>query len=153
MSSTASPTSARAVRVPSAAIAGRIALVLVAVAQAEVGIWGIVAPHSFFKDFPGSGHHWVSALGTYNEHLIRDYAAAELGLAVLLLCAAVWFERRLVLIAGAAFLAATLPHFGYHLTTTGSFSTTDNELSLGAFAVEILLVILAMTTALRRRSD
>ena len=49
---------------------------------------------------------WISALGTYNEHLIRDYAAAELGFAVLLVAAAVWFEQRLVLVAGAAFLAA-----------------------------------------------
>ncbi len=131
------------------ALFGRVALVLVALPQLEIGIWGVLAPHSFFRDFPGAGHHWVSELGIYNEHLVRDYAAAELGFGVLMLAAAIWFERRLVLIAGAAFLAATLPHFAYHLTTTESFSTADNAASLGSFAVEIVLVVAAMVAATR----
>lgn len=128
----------------------RAALVLVALAQAEIGLWGLIAPHSFFRQFPGGGHHWVSGLGTYNQHLVRDYAAAELGFAVLLLGAAIWFERRLVLVAGVAFLAATIPHFVYHLTTTDSLSTEDNLASLGAFALELIAVCLAMLIAWRQ---
>jgi hypothetical protein len=130
-------------------LAPRLALGLVALAQLELAVWGLVSPHSFFEDFPGAGHHWVSALGHYNQHLIRDYAAAELGFAVLLLSAAVWFERRLVLVAGTAFLAATVPHFAYHLTTTGSLSTADNVGSLGAFVLELVLVAGAMLVAAR----
>jgi hypothetical protein len=53
------------------ALLPRAGLVLVAAAQAEVGIWGLVAPRSFFGNVPGAGHHWVAALGTYNEHLVR----------------------------------------------------------------------------------
>jgi len=124
----------------------RGALVVVGVAQAYTGVWGLLAPKSFFDDFPGAGHHWVAALGTYNQHLVRDYAAAELGLAVLLLAAAIWFTPHVVLIAGGSFLAATVPHFLYHLTTTGSFTSVDNEASLGSFGVEIVLVALAMFT-------
>lgn len=131
------------------ATAARIGVGIVAAAQAEVGVWGELAPHSFFARFPGAGHHWVRELGTYNEHLVRDYAACELGLAVLLACAVVWWERRLMLIAGAAFLAATVPHMAYHLTTTKSFSSTDNAASLGAFAIEIAIVLLAMALAAR----
>ncbi|MGI8902084.1 MAG: hypothetical protein ACR2IP_00120 [Solirubrobacteraceae bacterium] len=130
---------------PRRAQALRGGLALVAAAQADTGIWGLLAPRSFFRDFPGAGHHWVAGLGPYNEHLIRDYAATELGFAVLLLGAAIWFERRLVLVAGIAFLAATLPHFAYHLTTTDSLSTTDNAASLGAFG----LVALAMLGVMR----
>jgi len=118
----------------------RGALLLAAAAQAEIGIWGLIAPHSFFATYPGLGHHWVSALGAYNEHLLRDYAAAELGFAVLLVAAAIWFERRLVLVAAVAFLAATLPHLAYHLTTTGNFSSADNLGSLGGFVIELVLV-------------
>ena len=62
-------------------------------------------------------------------------------------CAFLWFARRLVLVVGVAFLAATVPHFAYHLTTTGNFSTVDNELSLGGFIVEIGLVAAAMMVA------
>jgi hypothetical protein len=122
----------------------RVGLALVAAAQAEVGIWGLVSPHAFFTGFPGGGHHWVSAIGPYNEHLIRDYAASELGLALLVAAMALWFERRLVLVGGAAFLLATVPHFVYHLTTTDSLSTADNAASLGAFALELLVVAIAM---------
>ena len=127
----------------------RIGLVLVGLAQAEVAVWGLVAPHSFFRGFPGAGHSWVAALGPYNEHLLRDYAATELGLAVLMIGAAVWFSRRVVLLAGAAFLAATVPHFAYHLTTTGSFSTADDLGSLGGFVLELVLVMVAMVIASR----
>jgi alkylhydroperoxidase family enzyme len=31
-------------------------------------------------------------MGPYDEHLVRDFAAMELGMAVLLACAAIWFE-------------------------------------------------------------
>jgi hypothetical protein len=127
----------------------RSALVLVALAQLAIGVWGVASPHSFFTTFPGFGHHWVASLGTYNEHLVRDYAGAELGLGVLLLAAAIWFEQRVVLIAGTAFLFATVPHFIYHLTTTDSMSTADNAASLAGFAIEIVLVATAMAVVSR----
>lgn len=123
---------------------------LAAIPQAEIGIWGLAAPHSFYRSFPGGGRHWVSSLGVYNEHLVRDYAAAELGFAVLLLAAAIHFGRALVLAAGAAFLAATLPHFAYHLTTTEHMSTGDNIGSLGGFVFEMVLTLAAMGVAASR---
>jgi hypothetical protein len=67
-------------------------------------------------------------------------------LAVLLAAAAIWFERRLVLVASAAFATATIPHLAYHLTTTGSLSTLDNVASVGAFVVELVLVLAAAIT-------
>lgn len=137
--------------VPPRHLPARLGLGLVAAGQAEIAIWGLVAPRSFFDGYPGGGHHWVSALGAYNEHLVRDFAASELGFALLLAIAAIVFERRLVLIAGAVFLIATLPHFAYHLTTTGSFSTADNIGSLGGFVLELVLVVLAMLTVIRSR--
>ena len=131
----------------------RTALALVAAGQAEVGLWALVAPHSFFERFPGFGHHWVAPLGAYNEHLLRDYAAAELGFAVLLACTAIWFERRLVLVAGAAFLAATVPHLAYHLTTTAHLAAGDNVASLASFALEIAVVIAAMVASTVRPTE
>jgi hypothetical protein len=127
----------------------RAGLILVALGQLVVGVWGEGAPRSFFDTFPGSGHHWLVHLGPYNEHLVRDYAAAELGLGVLLIGAAVWFFRRPVLIAATAFLFATFPHFLYHLTTTDRMSATDNVASLTAFALEIAVVLAAMATVSR----
>ena len=51
---------------------------------------------------------------------------------------------------GVAFLAATLPHFAYHLTTTGNFSAADNPGSLGGLVVELALLSGATLVALRR---
>jgi hypothetical protein len=143
--------SASALRARGAALASqprwaiaRAALVLVGLGQAEVGVWGTLSPHGFYASFPGFGHHWVSAMGPYDEHLVRDYAASELGFAVLLICGAVWFARRVVLIAGAAFIAATVPHFLYHLTTTSMMSSTDDIASLGSFALELAAVAAVM---------
>jgi hypothetical protein len=126
----------------------RVGLTLVAAANLEVGLWGEISPRGFYGNFPAPGHHWVAALGPYNEHLVRDYAAAEIGFAVLLACMTIWFaERRLVLAGGLAFLAANLPHFAYHVTTAGSFKTADNVASLGSFVVEMLVVAAAMRIA------
>ena len=130
---------------------GRALLVAVAAAQAEVGVWGEAAPRSFYDNFPGFGRHWVAPIGAYDEHLVRDYASAEIGLAVLLACAAIWFTRRVVLIAGAAFLAGTLPHFIFHLTTTDDLPTLDNVLSLGGFGVETVAVAVAMAIVIGQR--
>jgi hypothetical protein len=131
--------------------APRVALVLVAAAQAEIAVWGLLAPRSLYDQYPGAGHHWISALGPYNEHLVRDFAAAELGLALLLACAAVWLERRLVLVAAATFFAATVPHFAYHLTTTDRLSATDDVTSLGGFVLELALVAGAAIAVGRQR--
>ncbi len=133
---------------PDVRAVARALLALVAAAQAEIGVWAEIAPRSFYKNFPGFGRHWVSPLGPFNEHLLRDYAAAELGFAVLLFGAAIWFSRPLVLVAGAAFLAATLPHFAYHAFTTDKLPAIDNALSLGAFVVEMVLVGIAMLVAI-----
>jgi hypothetical protein len=131
------------------ALAPRLAVAVVGLAQAEVGAWATAAPRSFFGSFPGAGHHWVAALGPYNEHLVRDYGASELGFAVLLLAAAWLFGRTLVLAAGAAFLVGNVPHFIYHLTTTGSFSTADNIGSLGSFVLELGVIAMVMAAAWR----
>lgn len=130
--------------------AARVALALVGLIQGEVGVWGEVSPHAFYTSFPGFGHHWVAPMGAYDEHLIRDYAACELGFAALMVCAAIWFTRQVVLIAGAALLTGTLPHFIYHLTTTAMLSTSDNLASLGSFVIEMALVAAAMAVAWTR---
>jgi hypothetical protein len=58
-------------------------------------MWTLLVPHSFYDDFPLPGRDWVSTLGPYNEHFVRDVGALNLALGVLLASAAVLLERRL----------------------------------------------------------
>jgi hypothetical protein len=106
-----------------------------------IAAWSLTSPHGFYRDFPGLGRHWVSALPPFNEHLLRDFGAASVTIALVLLGAALFCERRLVQVAVVAFFLGTLPHFIYHLTTTDHYSTSDNIWSLGGFAVELVIAI------------
>ena len=117
----------------------RAALVYLAVTTGWLAIWILIAPKGFYDSFPGGSTHWVSALPPYNEHLERDFGAAALGLTVLSSLAALWMERRLIQAAGLSLLAAGLPHFVYHLTTTGHYSTADNVGSLFGLTLDVLL--------------
>ncbi len=119
----------------------RAGLVLLALPSAVIAAWSLVAPRSFYDDFPGGGRHWVSALPPYNEHLVRDFGAASLAIVVFLIAAAILLERRIVQVALIAFIAYSIPHFVYHLTTTGHYSSSDNVASLGGFVVTMALAI------------
>lgn len=125
----------------------RALLVYEAVTIGVVSLWILIAPRGFYDDFPVGASAWVSALPPFNEHLIRDFGSAGLGLAVLAGLAALWMDRRLVWAAAIAVLAGSLPHTIYHFTTTGSYGTGDNVASLGGLVVQtvIPLAILYMT--------
>ena len=133
----------------------RAGLVLLALPSAVIAGWGLIAPRAFYDSFPGAGRHWVSALPPYNEHLLRDFAAASLAITVFLVGAAIVLERRTIQIALIAFLAYSVPHFAYHLTTTDHYSTGDNLASLGGFAVEVILALalLFLTREIVRASE
>ncbi len=104
----------------------RIGLALLAATSLSAGIWALSLPHAFFNDFPVPGTSWVSALGPYNEHLVRDYAALNLALGVLLVFAAVSLEGGLVRASLVAWLVYATPHFVFQLTQVHAFAPLDN---------------------------
>jgi uncharacterized membrane protein len=128
----------------------RFGLIYMAVALGLVAAWILIAPKHFYDEFPGPSQ-WVSALPPYNEHLIRDFGSAGLGLAVLAGLAAVWMQRRLVQAAAIALLIGSLPHAIYHSTTTEAYSTADNVLSLAALYLQVVLPLLILYLATGRR--
>jgi 4-carboxymuconolactone decarboxylase len=117
----------------------RWGLVALAAMNAPVGVWATISPHSFYTDFPGGGRHWVSALGPYDEHLVRDVASLELAITVLFLLAAVWLTRRLAQAALIASLFWALPHFVYHLITLDRYSLGDSIGNVVGLGAELLL--------------
>ena len=122
----------------------RYGLIAVAVGQGLSGLWALVAPRSFYEDFPAGRGGWVSATGPYNEHMTIDYGSLSLALVVVLIAAAVVLERRFVIAAAGAYLVWAVPHYGYHLATLDIYGTGDaigNAVTLGASVVLPLAII------------
>jgi hypothetical protein len=117
----------------------RIGLLLVAATPLAGGLWALLFPRAFYDDFPLRGSDWVSTLGPYNEHLVRDYGALNLAMAVLLLAAGVLLERRLAQVALIAWLVFEVPHFVFHAGQTHHFSAGSNLAQLGGLAFLIVL--------------
>ena len=122
----------------------RALLIYEAVTIGVVAAWILIAPRGFYDDFPIGSSAWVSALPPYNEHLIRDFGSAGLGLATVAALAAWSMERRVVQIAAIGILVGSLPHTIYHFTTTGSYSTGDNLASLGGLVVQTVIPLMVI---------
>lgn len=120
----------------------RIGLGYLTVMAGQIGLWALLAPQSFYDDYPGLGRAWVSVDGPFNEHLIRDVGALNLALAVLLVAAAVTLSKELVITAAVASLAWGVPHFLYHLLNQADrLEGVDVAASLGGLAFAILLPV------------
>lgn len=104
-----------------------------------VGAWALLAPGSFYDDFPAVGRGWVSALPPYNEHLVRDVGALNLALAVLLGFAALSREGRLVRISLVVWLAYAIPHFVFHLTEMGAMPFLDDAANIASLGLVVVL--------------
>lgn len=89
-------------------------LVVLAVPNLVAGGWAIVAPESWFEDFPGWAPRLVAAIPPYNEHLATDAGAGLLAAGVLLVAAAWSMHRDVVIVAMIGVLAFAAPHALYH---------------------------------------
>jgi hypothetical protein len=114
----------------------------------SVGLWQFLFPASFYADFPGWGHHWVSPDGPYNEHLMRDVGQASLAIGTVALVAlwtgVVWVARAV----GLAVVVVNLPHQLYHQAHVSVLPTmTDQVLqSVSLAAVSLAAVALLVLT-------
>src|SRR3954465_6348125 len=114
-------------------------IAVLAVTPALVGIWATVSPRGFYDDFHGGGRHWVSAVGPYDEHLVRDVGALYLGSLVLLAFAIVWLDRRLVQAALVSYVVAVVPHLAYHATALDNLSTGDAVAEMAGLALNVVV--------------
>jgi hypothetical protein len=128
----------------------RIILAVWAFVAAQLGFWATFAPRSFFDDYPGFGREWVRVDGPYNEHLVRDFGALNLALAVVTIAALVTMLRPLVIAVAIAWLAWGVPHLVYHLRHLDKYSTTDQVLNVFALAALPVLAVAVLVLTLRR---
>jgi hypothetical protein len=119
----------------------RGSLAFLSLGEIAVGIWALFLPRSFYEDFPSSGREWVSTLGPYDEHLVRDVGEFNLAFGVLLALAAIRPDRLLVRVSLVAYLVYTVPHFIFHLTQTHAFSVGDNLAQLVSLGFQVALPV------------
>jgi hypothetical protein len=128
----------------------RVALVFLGVANIGVGVWAAFAPRSFYDDFPGFGRHWVQVDGPYNQHLVRDFGALNLALAVVTIAAAITLSRPLVIAVAIAWLAWGVPHLVYHVRHLDVYSRSDQVLNVVLLSALPVVAVVVLVLALRR---
>jgi hypothetical protein len=130
----------------------RPGLALLAAVEIVLGLWTLLFPASFYSDVPT-----VDLTPPFSEHLFRDFGGATLGLAVVLTAAAVWTERRLVVLALLAYLAFSAPHLVFHLghlDGAGAAAATALVVVLvGSVVLPLALLVVALRTATDRETS
>jgi len=126
----------------------RAGLIALGVPNVLTGGWALLAPRGWYGTFPGLGRHWVSALGLYDEHLVRDFGATLLALGLLLVVAAIVLDRLLIQATLGASLVFSVPHFVFHIANkdqlaTGDYIVNNVLLGLGLALSVILLVVVS----------
>jgi hypothetical protein len=104
------------------------------------GLWALLAPRSFYDDFPTSSMHWVATDGPYNRHLISDVGSMYLALAALTVAALA--RPALARLAGVVWLAFSVPHWIYHSAHLGIYGTRDQVLNEVALVGVVILAAL-----------
>jgi hypothetical protein len=128
----------------------RVVLAVWAIVSVQLGIWATFAPRSFYDDYPGFGREWVRVDGPYNEHLVRDFGALNLALAVVTIAALIAFGRPLVIAVAIAWLAWGIPHLVYHLRHLDVYATDDKVLNVSALAALPVLAVVVLVLTLQR---
>jgi len=114
------------------------------------GLYALLAPHSFYADFP-FGRGWVAVLPAYNEHLTRDVGGLFIATAVILIAAGVYLQRRLVTVAIGSWLCFAIPHTVYHLFNLEPYSTGDALANAAGLILTVLLPLWLVTLLSRER--
>jgi hypothetical protein len=128
----------------------RAGLLFLLLSALLVGTWALLAPRSFFDDFPGLGMIWVKPLPKYSEHLVRDIGGLNLGFALLFGWAASTLERRLIQATSLAWLIYAIPHLIFHAFHLERLSTEEAVLQTVALGLLVLVPIVLVVRSSRQ---
>jgi hypothetical protein len=116
------------------------------VVEVVVGLVATLAPRAFYDYVP-----WVNLMPPYSEHLMRDYGAMNLALALVFVVAATTMEHRLVRLALVAYLLFAIPHLVFHVMHLDNFTTVAAVGQTALLAVAVLLPVALLIVTSQRR--
>jgi hypothetical protein len=110
------------------------------------GVWALFWPVHFYDTFPLPGHPWQAFHPAYNEHLVRDFGALNLVMALLFGVAAYTLDVLMTRTALVGYLIFAVPHLIFHLNHLRGLATVDAvgevvSLSLGVLGPVVLLLL------------
>ena len=98
----------------------RVGIWFLAGVLVAVGAVATLAPRTFYDRIP-----WVSLAPPYSEHLMRDYGAMNLALALVMVVAAATMDRLMVRTTLAAYVVFAVPHLVFHVLHHHRYTTTE----------------------------
>lgn len=110
------------------------------------GVWALFWPVHFYDTFPLPGHPWQAFHPAYNEHLVRDFGALNLVLALLFAVSAYTLDLLMTRTTLVGYLIFAVPHLIFHLNHLHGLTTVDQvgevvSLSLGVIGPIFLLFL------------
>ena len=121
----------------------RAVLVALGAVQVLNGLYALFWPSGFYDDFP-AGRGWVADYPAYSEHLVRDVGALFVAIGVLMLLAALWFTRPLVVAALVTWLLFAVPHATFHVLNPEGDRVANAVTLLVAVVVPVALLVVVM---------
>ena len=96
-----------------------------------LGVWALLDTTSFYEN--------IAEFPPYNEHLLHDVGAFQMGLGAALLFALVWRGDAILAVLGGAAVGATAHEFA-HIVDEDMGGRTSDPWSLGLIAVILVFV-------------
>jgi hypothetical protein len=115
--------------------------------EVAVGLVATLAPRAFYDYVP-----WVDLMPPYSEHLMRDYGAMNLSLALVFVVAVATMDRRAVRVALGAYLLFAIPHLIFHVTHLEHFTKAASVGQTTTLAIALLPAALLILTGRRSNS-
>lgn len=123
-------------------------MALLAIPNLVAGAWAIIAPRSWYDDFPGWAPRLVAAIPPFNEHLATDAGAGLLATGIAAAIGAWWPRRPVVVATMATYVAFALPHAVYHLTHPSALLTSrEDAVNAATLIVAAVAALIVLTRA------
>lgn len=95
------------------------------------GLWALIDPQSFFDE--------IATFEPYNKHLVHDVGAFQIGVGAAAVFALVWRGDAILVALGGSAAGATA-HEIAHIMDEGNGGRDSDPITLGVFAVVLLVV-------------